>query len=161
MATQALVGEIQQLLDSDLCESALHLAELECRPQLMDADVAPVERLALLRAYCRCLGALKQHRAALRAITEFVASPVRARLATEDLEDVARDIAQARWELGEHDLCLTQLRQIPRSHRTAKDIARMARCAATIQSPDALELYGELIKRQPNAVEAYTYLNSL
>ncbi|KAJ2793151.1 hypothetical protein H4R21_006007, partial [Coemansia helicoidea] len=154
MAALALVGEIQQLLDSDLCESALHLAELECRPQLMDADVAPAERLALLRAYCRCLGALKQHRAALRAITAFVASPVRARLAAEDLEDVARDIAQVRWELGEHDLCLAQLRQIPRSHRTAKDIARMARCAAAVQSADAPELYAELLKRQPNAVEA-------
>ncbi|KAJ1732896.1 Anaphase promoting complex subunit 7 [Coemansia biformis] len=161
MTTQALVSEIQQLLDSDLCESALHLAELECRPQLLDGCVAPKERLALLRAYCSCLWALRQHRASLRAITEFIASPVRASLAAEDLEKVARDIAHVRWELGEHDLCLAQLRQIPRSHRTAKDLARMARCAAVIQSADAPELYAELLKRQPNAVEAYAYLNSL
>ncbi|KAJ2785632.1 hypothetical protein H4R18_000448 [Coemansia javaensis] len=161
MTTQALVDEIQQLLDCDLAESALQLAELECRPQLLDKRVAAGERLALLRAYVRCLEALKQHQAALRTITEFISSPVRGQLASEDLEGVARDIAQVRWALGEHDLCLAQLRQIPRAHRTAKDVARMARCAAAVHSADAAELYAELLKRQPNAAEAYTYINSL
>ncbi|KAJ2618117.1 Anaphase promoting complex subunit 7 [Coemansia sp. RSA 1365] len=161
MTTQALLSEVQQLLDCDLSDSALQLAELECRPRLLDKSVPATERLSLLRTYSQCLAALKQYRSALRIITEFISTPVRSQLKPEDLEDMARDIANLRWKLNEHDLCLAQLRQIPRSHRTIKDLSRMARCAATIQSSDAPEFYAELLKRQPNASEAYTYLNSL
>ncbi|KAJ2449732.1 Anaphase promoting complex subunit 7 [Coemansia sp. RSA 2336] len=160
MITQVLIEEIKQLLDSELCDSALQLAELECKHRLLDKQVPPVERLSLLRIYCRCLHAHKNYRASLRTITEFISSPVRSQLTADDLEEVARDIASVRWELKEHDMCLAQLRQIPRSHRTTRDIARMARCAALIQSNDAHDLYMELLKRQPNAAEAYMYLNA-
>ncbi|KAJ1947426.1 hypothetical protein FBU59_001873 [Linderina macrospora] len=36
----------------------------------------------------------------------------------------------------------------------------MARCAALVESPDAAELYEEVVKLQPNAVEAYAFLNA-
>ncbi|KAI9506549.1 hypothetical protein BX070DRAFT_218080 [Coemansia spiralis] len=159
--TQVLLQEIQQLLDCDLGESALQIAELECKPRLSDKNVQPAERLSLLRAYCSCLNSLSQHKTSLRVITEFVSSPVRSQLSSDDLEDIARDIANARWRLSEYDLCLAQLRQIPKSHRTAKDLARMAKCAALIQSTDASDFYEELLKVRPNATEAYVYLNSL
>ncbi|KAJ2358103.1 Anaphase promoting complex subunit 7 [Coemansia sp. RSA 2618] len=160
MTTQALIDEVRQLLDSELCDSALQLAELECKPRLHDKRVAAAERLALLRTYCQCLAALKRHRESLRTITEFISGPVRAQLVADDLEQMAREISDVRWELGEHDMCLAQLRQIPRSHRTVRDIARMARCAALIQNGDADELYAELLRRQPNAAEAYAYLSA-
>ncbi|KAJ1840694.1 Anaphase promoting complex subunit 7 [Coemansia sp. RSA 2708] len=160
MTSQVLIDEIQQLLDSDLGDSALQLAELECRPRAFDKLVPAAERLALLRAYCRSLHAVKQHRTALRAITEFISGPVRGQLAAEDLEEVARDISDVRWTLGEHDMCLAQLRQIPRAHRTVRDVARMARSAAAAQSGEAAELYAELLRRQPNAGEALVFLSA-
>ncbi|KAJ1662860.1 hypothetical protein IW140_006475 [Coemansia sp. RSA 1813] len=159
-ATQVLTQEIRQLLECDLGESALQLAELECKPRLTDRRLPSNERLHLLRAYCDCLDAQKQHRTSLRVITEFISGPVRGQLTADELEDVARDIASQRWRLGEHDLCLAQLRQIPRTHRTVKDVARMARCAALIRSPDATDLFSELLKRQPNASEALAYVNA-
>ncbi|KAJ2223526.1 hypothetical protein GGH19_000357 [Coemansia sp. RSA 1807] len=160
MATQSLLDEIQQLLDSELCESALQLAELECKPRLHDPHVPIPERLALLRTYSRCHSSLNQHSASLHAITEFVSGPTRAQLSSEDLEQIVRDISDARWALGEHDLCLAQLRQIPRRHRTVRDVARMARCAELVHSSDARDLYKELLVRQPNATEAYAFVHS-
>ncbi|KAJ1965939.1 hypothetical protein GGI12_000417 [Dipsacomyces acuminosporus] len=159
--SSVLIDEVRQLLDCDLYDSALQLAELECKPRLADSRVPATERLALLKVLCQCLDAQKQYRLSLKAITDFVGSPVKSQLTWVQLEDVARDIADARWKLGEHDLCLSQLRQIPTLHRTAKDLSRMARCAALIQSPDAPDLYKDLLKAQPNATEAYTYLHSL
>ncbi|KAJ2551130.1 hypothetical protein EV175_003806 [Coemansia sp. RSA 1933] len=156
-ATQVLMDEVQQLLDCELGESALQLAELECKPRLADPQVSASERLQLLRLYSACLDTQKQHRTSLRVITEFISGPVRGQLTAEELEDVARDIAGQRWRLGEHDLCLAQLRQIPRTHRSTRDVARMARCAGLIHSPDAEELYGELLRRQPNACEALVH----
>ncbi|KAJ2842557.1 Anaphase promoting complex subunit 7, partial [Coemansia erecta] len=160
-ATQLLTQEIQQLLNCDLGESALQLAELECKPRLTDRRLSPSERLGLLRAYSACLDAQKQHRTSLRVITEFISGPERGQLTADELEEVARDIAAQRWRLGEHDLCLAQLRQIPRTHRTTADVARMARCAGLIRSPDAAELFGELLKRQPNASEALAYVGKV
>ncbi|KAJ1786227.1 hypothetical protein LPJ59_005974 [Coemansia sp. RSA 2399] len=37
----------------------------------------------------------------------------------------------------------------------------MARCAGLIRSPDASELFGELLKRQPNASEALAYVGKV
>ncbi|KAJ1881313.1 Anaphase promoting complex subunit 7 [Coemansia sp. RSA 1722] len=159
--TQTLVNEVHELLNSDLNDSALQLAELECKPLMLSSHVPVDEKLQLLRIYSQCLNKLKQHRASLRAITDFVSGPTtRAQLSSEQLEEIARDIAGIRWNLNEHDLCLAQLRQIPKSHRTIIDLARMARSAAMIQSTDAEELYAELLRMQPNATEAYTFLQA-
>ncbi|KAJ1671641.1 Anaphase promoting complex subunit 7 [Coemansia sp. RSA 25] len=156
-ATQALVDEITQLLACDLGESALHLAELECRPRLSDASMPAGERLQLARAYAASLRAQQQHRAALRATAEFIAS-ARGQLLARDVEAAARDMADMRWALGEADLCLAQLRQIPRAHRTTGDWARMARCAAALgQHGEAAGLYAEVQRAQPNASEAMVY----
>ncbi|KAJ2523486.1 hypothetical protein H4217_000003 [Coemansia sp. RSA 1939] len=157
-ATQTLVHEIRQLLECELGESALALAELECKPLLSDQRVSASERLQLLRIYSDCLDKQKQHRTSLRVITEFISGPERSQLTSEELEEVARDIAQQRWQLGEHDLCLAQLRQIPRTHRSNRDVARMARCAALVRAPDARELHVELLRRQPNASEALAFV---
>ncbi|KAJ1820325.1 Anaphase promoting complex subunit 7 [Coemansia sp. RSA 2599] len=158
--TQTLVSEVHELLSCDLGDSALQLAELECRPRMLDQQLPVEERLLLLRTYSQCLGKLKQHRASLRVITDFVSGPTRAQLSGEQLEEIARDIAGIRWNLSEYDLCLAQLRQIPKTHRTVQDLARMARSAALIQSTDAEDLYAELLRAQPNATEAYTFLQT-
>ncbi|KAJ1944549.1 Anaphase promoting complex subunit 7 [Kickxella alabastrina] len=158
--SHSLILEIKELLDCDLNDSALQLAELECRPRLKDTQLPADDRLALLRAYTQCLGQLKHHRASLRTITEFVSGPIRSQLNSSQLEGIARDIAGIRWQLGEFDMCLAQLRQIPKTHRTVQDLARMARSAALIQSPDAEDLYSELLRAQPNATEAFTFLQT-
>ncbi|KAJ2065101.1 hypothetical protein GGI17_000512 [Coemansia sp. S146] len=152
--TQALVDEITELVACDLGESALQLAELECRPRLSDPAYAASERLLLARALAASLRAQHQHRAALRAMADFI-SAVRSQLSAADIEGAARDMADMRWTLGEVDLCLAQLRQIPRAHRTTRDWARMARCAAALgQRDEAAGLYSEVLKAQPNAAEA-------
>ncbi|KAJ2492824.1 hypothetical protein IWW37_001122 [Coemansia sp. RSA 2050] len=137
MSHLAVADEIAELLASDLGETALQLAELECRPRLHDASYPAGERLRLARALAASLRAANQHRAALRATADFV-SAARGQLAAADVEAAARDMADIRWALGEADLCLAQLRQIPRAHRAARDWARMARCAAALgQRADA------------------------
>ncbi|KAJ2753756.1 hypothetical protein GGI19_002899 [Coemansia pectinata] len=152
--TQALVDEITELVACDLGESALQLAELECRPRLSDPSYAAGERLLLARALAASLRAQHQHRAALRATADFIAT-IRSQLSAADIEGAARDMADMRWALGEADLCLAQLRQIPRAHRTTRDWARMGRCAAALgQKDDAAGFYGEVLKAQPNAAEA-------
>ncbi|KAJ2876365.1 Anaphase promoting complex subunit 7 [Coemansia asiatica] len=158
--THTLVSEVQELLSCDLGDSALQLAELECQPRMLDQQLPIEERLLLLRTYTQCLSKLKQHRLSLRVITDFVSGPSRAQLTGEQLEEIARDIAGIRWNLNEHDLCLAQLRQIPKTHRTVQDLARMARSAALIQSTDAEDLYAELLRMQPNATEAFTFLQA-
>ncbi|KAJ2008485.1 hypothetical protein GGI04_000598 [Coemansia thaxteri] len=153
-ATSALVDEITQLVACDLGESALQLAELECRPHLTNPAVPAAERLQLARAYAASLRAQQQHRAALRATADFVAA-ARGQLPAADVEAAARDMADMRWALGEVDLCLAQLRQIPRAHRTTRDWTRMARCAAALnQHGDAATFYAEVLRAQPNAAEA-------
>ncbi|KAJ2072184.1 hypothetical protein GGH13_002860 [Coemansia sp. S155-1] len=152
--TQALVDEITELVACDLGESALQLAELECRPRLADPSYTASERLLLARALATSLRAQHQHRAALRATVDFISS-IRSQLSATDMEVAARDMADMRWSLGEVDLCLAQLRQIPRAHRTTRDWARMARCASALdQKEEAAGFYSEVLKAQPNAAEA-------
>ncbi|KAJ2835541.1 Anaphase promoting complex subunit 7 [Coemansia sp. 'formosensis'] len=153
-AVQSVILEINELLACDLSESALQLAELECRPRLNDASLSGSERLLLMRALTSSLQAQQQHRAALRTTADFVAA-ARGHLAAAEVEEAARWMADMRWALGEHDLCGAQLRQIPRAHRTTRDWARMARCAAALgQDADAGEFFGEVLRTQPNAGEA-------
>ncbi|KAJ2780069.1 Anaphase promoting complex subunit 7 [Coemansia linderi] len=139
MSLLAVVDEITELIACDLGEAALSLAELECRPRLADPAYPAAERLCLARALASSLRAVSQHRAALRATADFV-SAARGQLAPADVEAAARDMADMRWALGEADLCLAQLRQIPRAHRTRRDWARMARCADALGCADAAEL---------------------
>ncbi|KAJ2890582.1 hypothetical protein GGI21_006120, partial [Coemansia aciculifera] len=151
------VDTISSLIDCDLGESALQLAELSCRPLLQDPSVAAAERLRLARSYAAALRAQQQPRAALRALADFAAS-ARGQLSAADVEGVARDLAALRWILGEADVCVAQLRQIPRAHRTAHDWARMARAAAALgHAAEAREFYAHVVKAQPNAAEALSF----
>ncbi|KAJ2743644.1 Anaphase promoting complex subunit 7 [Coemansia sp. BCRC 34301] len=153
-STRSLVAEIGQLVECDLSESALHLAELECHPLLSDTSLAASERLEVLRAYVSSLQATQQHRAALRATADFAASS-RGQLPPRDIEALARDMAGLRWALGEADVCLAQLRQIPRASRKTRDWARMARCAAQLgHHDDARVFFAEVAGAQPSATEA-------
>ncbi|KAJ1950675.1 Anaphase promoting complex subunit 7 [Linderina pennispora] len=161
MATSRAITEaVEQLLDSDLCDSALQLAELECTPRLADPTLPIAERLQLLDTLSKSQQSSRHYRRALMTLTKFVSGPARAQLSRDQLEGVARDIANIRWQLKEYDMCLAQLRQIPTKHRRVQDTARMAKCAALVNSPDAADLHEALLEAQPNAVEAYAYLNS-
>ncbi|KAJ2788256.1 hypothetical protein GGI15_000061 [Coemansia interrupta] len=156
---ETLVAEIHELLSSDLGDSAQLLADLSCPPVLQDAHVPLTTRVTVLTAYTHVLTHQSQHRRALTVLTDFVSTPERTHLTGAQLEDIARLIAHARWHLGEHDMCLAQLRQIPRAHRRVTDIARMARCAALLHHrEDAEQLYAELLRLQPRATEALAYV---
>ncbi|KAJ1861203.1 hypothetical protein LPJ73_001088 [Coemansia sp. RSA 2703] len=156
---ETLVAELRELLDNDLGESAQLLADLTCPSYLHDTRLPPATRVSVLTAYAQTLTQQSQHRRALTVLTDFVSTPERAQLTGGQLEDLARLIAQSRWHLGEHDMCLAQLRQIPRTHRTVSDLARMARCAALLHHEDAAQLYAELLRVQPRATEALVHVS--
>ncbi|KAJ1725146.1 Anaphase promoting complex subunit 7 [Coemansia erecta] len=156
---ETLVAEIHELLASDLGESAQLLADLTCPPHLHSPHLPLATRVSVLTAHTAVLTHQSQHRRALALLTDFVSTPQRAQLTGAQLEHIARQIAHARWHLGEHDMCLAQLRQIPRAHRSVADLARMARCAALLHhQEDAAQLYAELLRLQPRATEALAYL---
>ncbi|ORX68512.1 TPR-like protein [Linderina pennispora] len=158
MATSRAITEaVEQLLDSDLCDSALQLAELECTPRLADPTLPIAERLQLLDTLSKSQQSNRHYRRALMTLTKFVSGPARAQLSRDQLEGVARDIANIRWQLKEYDMCLAQLRQIPTKHRRVQDIARMAKCAALVNSPDAADLHEALLEAQPNAADGNAY----